>query len=74
MRTKMETYFTNNFVWYGDVYDIVDDTKVGTLNLIVSNDLVVEGRVRFTDETFDYVISPAVGTNAYYTITSVSKK
>lgn len=40
-KTNTENYFNNNFVWYGDLLDF-EDNKVGTVSLIVSNNMLVE--------------------------------
>jgi hypothetical protein len=54
----------NGFVWYGDVFDIATDAKIGTITLIMQNGFVLEWTIRFTDKK--YRISPANGTSAYY--------
>ena len=46
VKTTIDTYFTDNFVRYGDLYDIIDDSKVGTIQFIVSNGYVIEGTIR----------------------------
>jgi hypothetical protein len=28
IKTSIEEVFNNNFVWYGDVYDLVEDKKI----------------------------------------------
>lgn len=54
----------NGFVWYGDVFDIATDAKIGTITFIMQNWFVLEWTIRFTDKK--YKITPAKGTSAYY--------
>lgn len=69
VKTDMQSYFGNNFVRYADIKDLTTDDKIGRMSLIVSNDQVVEGTIRFTVGDFDYTISPDASTTAYYMIT-----
>ncbi len=66
VKTSTETYFSKNFVRYGDIYDISTDKKIGTINFIVSNRIVLEGTARVNTDT--YTISQAPNTTAYYQI------
>lgn len=66
IKTSTETYFSKNFVRYGDIYDISTDKKIGTINFIVSNRAVLEGTARINTNT--YTISQAPNTTAYYHI------
>lgn len=68
VKTSMQSYFGNNFVWYADIKDLASDDKLWTLSLIVSNDQLVEGTVRFTVWEFDYTITADTSTTAYYMI------
>lgn len=71
-KTSTENYFNNNFVWYGDVLDF-EDNKVGTISLIVSNNMLVEWNVRFTSWQHDYLIVPVANTQAYYALRTIQK-
>ncbi len=66
IKTSTETYFSKNFVRYGDIYDISTDQKIGTINFIVSNKIVLEWTARIGIQT--YTISQAPNTTAYYQI------
>lgn len=68
VKTDMQAYFGNNFVRYADIKDLASDDKIGTLSLIVSNDQLVEGTVRFSVGDFDYTITADASTTAYYMI------
>jgi hypothetical protein len=66
IKTSTETYFSKNFVWYWDVYDIGTDQKIGTINFIVSNRIILEWTARI--DTTNYTISQVPNTTAYYQI------
>ena len=57
----------NWFVRYGEIFDIVTDNKIGTINFVVQNGFVLEWTLRF--ENWVYKISNVDWTNAYYKIT-----
>jgi hypothetical protein len=42
VKSSTEKYFSNNFVRYGDIFDIENDEKIGTISLIVSNGYAIE--------------------------------
>ncbi|MDD3262911.1 MAG: hypothetical protein PHR61_03610 [Candidatus Absconditabacteria bacterium] len=66
IKSSTETYFSKNFVRYGDVYDISTDQKIGTINFIVSNRIILEGTARIEEKI--YTITQAPNTTAYYQI------
>lgn len=66
IKTSTSTYFTKNFVRYGDIYDISNDEKIGTINFVISNRIVLEGTVRVNNKTFN--ITQVPNTTAYYHI------
>jgi hypothetical protein len=66
VKSSTETYFSKNFVRYGDIYDISTDQKIGTINFIVSNRVVLEWTARVNTQI--YTISQAPNTTAYYKI------
>ena len=66
VKSNSEKYFTNNFVRYGDIFSLDKEEKIGTINFIISNLNLIEGKVRFENAT--YTISPLDNTNAYYRI------
>ncbi len=67
VKTSEETYFTDNFVWYGDVFDMVTDQKLWSSNFMVSNWYVIESTIRFSAWQ-NYKITWIDWTNAYYQI------
>ena len=67
VKTSEATYFSENFVRYGDLYDMVTDEKIWTSNFVLSNGYVIEGTVRFIDSN-NYRISGVEWTSAYYKI------
>lgn len=69
VKTKYEKYFTNNFVRYGDLFDLDEDKNVGTISMIVSNGYLVEGTVRRDGKIENYMIRPNPDTQAYYRLT-----
>jgi hypothetical protein len=71
-KTSTENYFNNNFVWYGDVLDF-EDNKVGTISLIISNNMLIEWNVRFSQGQYDYLIVPVANTQAYYALRTIQK-
>lgn len=56
----------NWFVRYWEIFDIVTDNKIGTINFVVQNGFVLEWTLRF--ENWVYKISNVDWTNAYYKI------
>ncbi len=69
VKRNIEKYFTNNFVRYWEVYDMVTDKPTWTLSLIVSNDTVLEWNIRPNlNSKIYYKISKPKETNAYYII------
>lgn len=69
VKSSTEKYFSNNFVRYGDVFDLASDKKIGTTSFIISNGYIIDGTVRLTDN--DYFITQLAETNAYYKIRQV---
>lgn len=66
VKTHKSDYFSNNFVRYGDIFDIATDDKIGTINFIVSNSNTIKWTIRMTDKT--YSINKLDNTSAYYEI------
>ena len=69
VKSKETSYYSNGFVWYGDMFDIATDEKIWTINFMVMNNYVIEWTLRFTDKT--YKISGVEWTSAYYKITQI---
>ena len=67
VKDSEESYFTDNFVRYGKIFDMVTDEELWTINFVVSNGYVIEATARFTNDK-NYKISWVEGTNAYYKI------
>jgi hypothetical protein len=42
VKSSTEKYFSNNFVRYGDLYDLTSNEKIGTTSFIVSNGYLIE--------------------------------
>ena len=64
VKSSTEKYFSDNYVRYGDIFNLSGDTKIGTINFIVSNGYVVEWTIRIGESTLQ--ISQLKDTNAYY--------
>jgi hypothetical protein len=66
VKSSESTYFADNFVWYGNVFDLASDKELGTINFVVSNWwYVIEATIRF-DGWDTYKILPIQWTSAYY--------
>ncbi len=65
VKTSTESYFSKNFVRYGDIFDIESDKKIWTISFIVSNRLILEGTIRMTSGS-NYAIEQVSETSAYY--------
>ena len=69
VKDSEESYFTDNFVRYGKIFDMVTDEELWTINFVVSNGYVIEATARFINkDNKSYKISWVEGTNAYYKI------
>ncbi len=69
IKKSIKEVFTNNFVRYWEVYDMVTDKAVWTLSLIVWNSTILEWNIRPSLESKTYYkISKPEETNAYYII------
>lgn len=74
VKRNIEKYFSNNFVWYGDVYDINTDQAIGTLNLLVSNNTILEWNIRpYSSWGMYYDISKPTDTSSYYIIKQIEE-
>jgi len=69
IKTSTETYFNKNFVRYGDVYDVSSNSKVGTINFVVSNKYVLEGTLRINTDS--YSITQLNETSIYYKVKKI---
>lgn len=67
VKSSESTYFTENFVRYGDVFDLATDEKLWTINFVVSNGYIVESMIRFVSGE-NYKTLPVKWTNTYYSI------
>lgn len=68
-KSTTEKYFANNFVRYGDVYDMENDEQTWTVSFIVSNGYLVEWTIRIGDSS--YQIIPIANTSTYYRIKQI---
>lgn len=66
VKSNTDKYFTNNFVWYGDIFSLDKEEKIGTASFIVSSLSLIEGTIRIGDVS--YSVTPIESTNAYYKI------
>ena len=48
----VEKYFSNNFVRYGDVFDLASDEEIGTVSFIVSNGYLIDGTIRLPSNDY----------------------
>jgi len=69
VKANTDKYFTNNFVRYGDIFSLDKEEQTGTINFIVSNLSLIEGKIRLGTSTF--TISPITNTSAYYKISQI---
>ncbi len=51
VKTLEKDYLTNSFVWYADIFDLVDDDKVGNMSVVFSNGSIVESNIRINNQT-----------------------
>ncbi len=66
VKSSESAYFSDNFVWYGNVFDLANDKELGTINFVVSNwGYIIEATIRF-DGWDTYKILPIQWTSAYY--------
>jgi hypothetical protein len=42
VRTSRESFFSNNLVRYGDIFDMETDEKIGTITFIIGNGFLIE--------------------------------
>lgn len=74
VKKSTEKYFSNNFVWYGDIYTLDTDKVIGTVNFVVGNGYVVDGKLRpYEIGSTYYEIDNADSTQAYYLIKEMKK-
>ena len=69
VKSSTETYFNKNFVRYGDVYDMVSDKKIWTINFVVSNKYVLEWTLRINNDSYN--ITQLNETSIYYKVKKI---
>jgi hypothetical protein len=69
VKSSTETYFNKNFVRYGDVYDMVSDKKIWTINFVVSNKYVLEWTLRINTDSYN--ITQLNETSIYYKVKKI---
>lgn len=52
VKTLRREYIDNAFVWYGDVFDLIDNKKLGTVNLIIRNNTLISGVMRIGEKNY----------------------
>lgn len=70
VKSTTEKYFSNNFVRYGDLFDMENDAQTGTVSFIVSNGYLVEWTLRVGADS-SYQIMPIANTSTYYRIKQI---
>lgn len=66
VKTLRREYIDNAFVWYGDVFDLIDNKKLGTVNLIIRNNTLISGVMRIGEK--NYVLEKKDWVDAYFTV------
>ena len=69
VKSSTETYFNKNFVRYGDVYDMVSDKKIWTINFVVSNKYVLEWTLRINNDSYN--MTQLNETSIYYKVKKI---
>lgn len=67
VKSSTEKYLTNSLNRFGDIFTLDTETKTGTTSFIISDTSLIEGTLRFSNNT-TFVINPISNTKAYYTI------
>lgn len=57
-----------SFVWYWDIIDIAKNSKIGTVNFVVSNWNVIQWTLRISDPAKKRIIKESKNTNARYNL------
>jgi len=73
VRTSRESFFTNNLVWYGDIFDMETDAKIGTVTFIIGNGFLIEWTVRYTNASTDFILTSIPGKQSTYAIRTVQR-
>lgn len=73
VKSSRESFFTNNLVRYGDIYDMETEAKIGTVTFIIGNGFLIEWRMRYTAGTTDYVLTAIPGNQSLYAIRTVTR-
>lgn len=73
VRTSTEKFFTNNIVRYGDIYNMENDQKIGTITFIVGNGFLIEWTIRYTNASRDFVITSIPWNQSLYAIKTVQR-
>jgi len=72
VKTATEKYdLPESFVRYGDLFDIVENTKIGTISIIVSNGAVIESTIRLSSSNKRFSIQSLSDTKAYFKIRGI---
>lgn len=58
-----------SFVWYGDLIDIEKETKIWTINFIVSNGSVIQATMRLNEKNETWLIKESRNTTAWFNAT-----
>jgi hypothetical protein len=67
VKSSTEKYLTNSLNRFGDIFTLDTETKTGTTSFIISDTSLIEGTLRFSNNT-TFIINPISNTKAYYTI------
>ncbi len=66
VKSLRREYINNSFVRYGDVFDLVDNKKLGTINLIIRNDKLISWVIRISEK--NYLLKKKDWIEAYFTV------
>lgn len=55
-----------SFVWYGDLIDIAKETKVWTINFVLSNGSVIQATMRLSEKNETWLIKESKATTAWF--------
>jgi hypothetical protein len=69
-KTAMTVFdiWDESFVWYWDLYDFSTDSKVWTVNFIVSNGNVIQWTIRLTENSQTWNVKESKTTTAWYNL------
>jgi hypothetical protein len=73
VRTSRESFFSNNLVRYGDIFDMETDEKIGTITFIIGNGFLIEWNIRYTNWINDRIVTAIPWNQTVYAIRTVQR-